>query len=208
MSSRARSRFERLVDFDAGFIGSGDGMLAGVDEAGRGALAGPVVAAAVICRPHDDLLEVRDSKLISENRREFLFDLIKEKCLAYSVGIVGPEEIDRINILRATMIAMRQAILGLSVDPGIVLVDGRQLPETMIRAVAVIKGDGKSFSVAAASIIAKVTRDRMMRVSDAEYPGYGFVRNKGYGTKEHFEAIHSLGKADIHRKSFRTGQWG
>ena len=106
------------------------------------------------------------------------------------------------------MIAMRQAIQGLSIDPRIILVDGRQLPEPEIRAVAVTGGDGKSFSVAAASIIAKVTRDRMMRASDAEYPGYGFMRNKGYGTKEHFEAIHSLGKADIHRKSFRTGQWG
>ncbi len=208
MTSRARARFERLVDFDAGFIESSGGMLAGVDEAGRGALAGPVVAAAVMCRPHDDLLEVRDSKLISENRREILYDILKERCLAYAVGIVGPEEIDRINILKATMVAMRQAIQGLSVDPQIVLVDGRQLPETDTRAVAVTGGDGKSFSVAAASIIAKVTRDRMMRASDAEYPGYGFVRNKGYGTKEHFEAIHSLGKADIHRKSFRTGRWG
>lgn len=202
MTPSSRVRFEDLVLFDRRRAGGEQGLLAGVDEAGRGALAGPVVAAAVICSPCEELGEVRDSKLIAEKTRERLFELILEKSTACSTGIVGQDEIDRINILRATLKAMKIAVEGLAKRPSLVLVDGRQLPKLTGRCEAVKGGDGLSFSIAAASIVAKVTRDRIMREKDSEYPDYGFIRNKGYGTIEHREAIGLFGRSPLHRRSF------
>jgi len=211
MSPSSRVRFEDLVLFDRrrsdraeGSTGRQAGFMAGVDEAGRGALAGPVVAAAVICSPCEELREVRDSKLLTENMRERLYELILEKSTACSTGIVGHDEIDRINILRATLKAMKIAVEGLGKDPSLVLVDGRQLPAIKGRCEAVKGGDRQSFAIAAASIIPKVTRDRIMRQKDGEYPDYGFTRNKGYGTLEHREAIGRLGRTSIHRRSFQV----
>jgi len=211
MTPSSRVRFEDLVLFDrrwaggaAGSAGESAGFIAGVDEAGRGALAGPVVAAAVICSPCEELREVRDSKLIAEKTRERLYELILEKSTAYSTGIVGQDEIDRINILRATLKAMKIAVEGLGKRPSLVLVDGRQLPKLAGRCEAIKGGDGQSFSIAAASIVAKVTRDRIMREKDGEYPDYGFRRNKGYGTLEHREAIGRVGRSPLHRRSFQV----
>jgi ribonuclease HII len=204
MALSSRVRFEDLVLFDRRWSAGGRRSVAGVDEAGRGALAGPVVAAAVICSPCDELAEVRDSKLLAEKARERLYELIIEKSSACSTGIVDHDEIDRINILKATLKAMKIAVEGLDRHPSLILVDGRQLPEILPRCEAVKGGDALSFSIAAASIVAKVTRDRIMRDLGGTYPGYGFVRNKGYGTAEHREAIARLGRSPIHRRSFRV----
>ena len=205
MSPSSRVRFEDLVLFDRRLAGGTGGFVAGVDEAGRGALAGPVVAAAVICSPCEELREIRDSKLLSEKKRERLYELILEKSTACSTGIVGHDEIDRINILRATLKAMKAAVEGLGRQPSLVLVDGRQVPAALTgRCEAIKGGDRKSFSIAAASIVAKVTRDRIMREKDGEYPEYGFLRNKGYGTAEHREAIGRAGRSPIHRRSFQV----
>jgi ribonuclease HII len=204
MKGSSRVRFEDLVLFDRRRSGGAPGPLAGVDEAGRGALAGPVVAAAVICDPCEELREVRDSKLLSEKTRERLYETIIERSVSFSTGIVGHEEIDRINILRATMKAMMIAVEGLGSTPALVLVDGGQLPALTSRCEAVKGGDGLSFSIAAASIVAKVTRDRIMRGMDGEYPGYGFLSNKGYGTAEHREAIGRSGRSPVHRRSFQV----
>lgn len=203
MMPASRVRFEDLVLFDRRRV-DGAGFIAGVDEAGRGALAGPVVAAAVICSPCEELHEVRDSKLIAEKTREKLYELILEKSTACSTGIVGHKEIDRINILRATLKAMKMAVEGLGRRPSLILVDGPHLPAITGRCEAVKGGDGQSFSIAAASIVAKVTRDRIMRERDGEYPDYGFTRNKGYGTLAHREAIGRHGRSPIHRRSFRV----
>jgi ribonuclease HII len=208
MTLRDRICFEDLVCFDREMAGSASRLLAGVDEAGRGALAGPVVAAAVICRPHDGLSRVRDSKLVSEPLREKLHDDIRRLSEAVGVGIVGPEEIDRFNIFNATLKAMAEAINSLDPAPVLVLVDGRHVPDVSLPARAVKGGDGRSFSIAAASIVAKVTRDRIMRERDAEYAGYGFRRNKGYGTRQHIEAIREHGRTSIHRRSFRINSLG
>ncbi len=197
-----RTSFEDLVRFDLEKRKPPIRLIAGVDEAGRGALAGPVVAAAVICEPHADLLRVTDSKLLPESVREELYEMICQRCLDYRVGIIGPEEIDRWNILRATLEAMRCAICSLEMAPCFVLVDGRHVPSVEIHAETVKGGDRKSFSIAAASIVAKVTRDRIMRKRDREFPGYGFRRNKGYGTREHIEAIRRSGLTAFHRRSF------
>ena len=203
-----RTSFEDLVRFDCEKRKHPIRLIAGVDEAGRGALAGPVVAAAVICDPHEDLLRVRDSKLLSEPVREELYELICRRSLDYRVGIIGPEEIDRWNILRATLEAMRCAISALEIVPCFVLVDGRHLPRVERPAETVKGGDRKSFSIAAASIVAKVTRDRIMRERDREYPGYGFRRNKGYGTREHIRAIRRRGFTTFHRRSFQIRSLG
>jgi ribonuclease HII len=204
MMAPSRASFEDLVLFDRRIAGGVPGSVAGVDEAGRGALAGPVTAAAVICSPCEELRDVRDSKLLSEKTRERLYELILEKSTACSTGIVGHEEIDRINILRATLKAMKIAVEGLDERPSLVLVDGRHLPALAGRCEAIKGGDGLSFSIAAASIVAKVTRDRIMRERDGEYPDYGFMRNKGYGTEEHREAIGRIGRSPIHRRSFQV----
>lgn len=205
MKAGRRIAFEDLVRFDGERRLSIAGLLAGVDEAGRGALAGPVVAAAVICEPCGVLCRVRDSKLVGENERERLYESILERCLAHGVGIVDAGEIDRINILRATLQAMKIAVESLGAAPDLVLVDGNRLPELRVPAVAVTGGDGKSFSIAAASIVAKVTRDRIMRDSAGVFHGYGLRENKGYGTAQHIEAIGRLGRTEFHRKSFRAG---
>jgi ribonuclease HII len=196
--------YEDLVRFDAGRRGPDVRFLAGVDEAGRGALAGPVVAAAVICEPHEDLVRVRDSKLLSEPVREELYEAILELSLGIGVGIVGPNEIDRSNILRATLKAMKEAVEQLEIRPCRVLVDGTHSPPGVEPPVETVTGgDRKSFTIAAASIVAKVTRDRIMRKAADEYPWYGFGRNKGYGTESHIEVIARRGLTKLHRRSFK-----
>ena len=182
----------------------GIGSIAGVDEAGRGPLAGPVVAASVIF-PRDVLIEgVNDSKKISENQREKLYDVIRAQALAVGVGIVGHEVIDRINILQATILAMHKAIDEMKGKPDFVIVDGNSFRHETLRFQNVIGGDAKSFTIAAASIIAKVTRDRMMREFDHQYPNYGFAQHKGYGTQRHLDAIREFGLCEIHRKTFHS----
>ena len=195
--------YEDLVRFDTSRRGGGVRYLAGVDEAGRGALAGPVVAAAVICEPCDDLVRVRDSKMLSEPVRERLFESIMAASLSVGVGIVGPVEIDRSNILKATLKAMREAVESLEIRPCMVLVDGNREPGVEPPVETVTGGDRKSFSIAAASIVAKVTRDRIMREAAAEFPWYGFGRNKGYGTESHRDVIAQRGLSRIHRRSFK-----
>lgn len=178
------------------------GAVCGVDEAGRGPLAGPVAAAAVILPEDCTILYLNDSKKLSEKRREELFVEIKEKAAAWSVGIVSPGRIDEINILQATYEAMREAIRGLSVQPDVLLNDAVTIPGVECLQVPIIKGDAKSLSIAAASIIAKVTRDHMMAEYEEMYPGYGFARHKGYGTAAHIQAIREAGPCPIHRRSF------
>lgn len=195
--------YEDLVRFDTGWKGPDVRFLAGVDEAGRGALAGPVVAAAVICEPHEDLVRVRDSKLIREPIREELYEAILGLSLSVGVGVIGSHEIDRSNILRATLKAMKKAVEGLEIQPCIVLVDGIHSPGVEPPVETVTGGDRKSFSIAAASIVAKVTRDRIMRKAADEFPLYGFGRNKGYGTESHIEVIARRGLTKFHRRSFK-----
>ena len=176
--------------------------ICGIDEVGRGPLAGPVVAGAVILPKDCDILYLNDSKKLSEKMRESLYDEIMEKAVATGIGIVGPNVIDEINILQATYEAMRIAIGNLKVKPDLLLNDAVKIPEVDIRQVPIIKGDAKSASIAAASIIAKVTRDRLMDQYDEVLPGYGFASNKGYGSSEHIRAIQELGATPIHRQSF------
>ena len=176
--------------------------ICGIDEVGRGPLAGPVVAGAVILPKDCDILYLNDSKKLSEKMREALYDEIMEKAVATGIGIVGPGRIDEINILQATYEAMRMAIDNLKVRPDLLLNDAVTIPEVNIKQVPIIKGDAKSISIAAASIIAKVTRDRLMSQYEEVFPGYGFASNKGYGSAEHIKAIKELGPTPIHRKSF------
>ncbi len=176
--------------------------VAGVDEVGRGPLAGPVVTAAVILDPAQPISGLADSKALSEKKRGILFDEIQIKAKAWAIGRAEVEEIDKINILQATMLAMQRAVAGLALQPGHVLVDGNRCPELPCTAEAVIKGDGKIPAISAASIIAKVTRDREMVLLDAEYPGYGLAGHKGYPTKAHMAALQRLGVTPIHRRSF------
>lgn len=176
--------------------------ICGIDEAGRGPLAGPVVAVAVVLPENCQILYLNDSKQLSAKKREELYDIIREKAVCTGTGIVGPERIDEINILQATYEAMRQALQGLSVSPDVLLNDAVTIPGVNIRQVPIIKGDAKSVSIAAASIVAKVTRDRMMVEYDRLYPGYGFAANKGYGSGMHLEALKRLGPSPIHRRSF------
>ena len=177
--------------------------IAGVDEVGRGPLVGAVVTAAVILDPNNPIEGLTDSKKLTEKKRNLLFDEIKEKALAWSLGRCEPEEIDQLNILQATMVAMQRAVAGLSVKPDFVLVDGNRIPELPMAAQAVVKGDLRVAEISAASILAKVTRDREMEVLDAEYPQYGFAKHKGYPTKAHFEALAEHGAIEQHRKSFK-----
>lgn len=178
-------------------------VLAGVDEAGRGPLAGPVVAAAVILPEGLRIEGVRDSKKVPERLRERLFLEISAKASAVGVGIVEAGEIDRINILVATKLAMRKAISALAVTPNLILIDALTLPDVPVRQVPIIKGDARSASIAAASIIAKVTRDRLMLDYHKAYPEYGFDRHKGYGTGSHIARINEFGPCPIHRMTFR-----
>lgn len=176
--------------------------ICGVDEAGRGPLAGPVVAGAVILPEDCQILYLNDSKQLSAGRREELYDEIMEKAIAANVGIVGPGRIDEINILQADYEAMRIAIAGLKTAPDILLNDAVTIPGIVIPQISIIKGDAKSVSIAAASILAKVTRDRMMQQYDEMYPEYGFASNKGYGSAAHIEAIRKYGPCPIHRNTF------
>ncbi len=178
------------------------GRLCGIDEAGRGPLAGPVVAGAVILPGDCEILYLNDSKKLTEKRRELLYDEIKEKAVAVGVGVVGPERIDGINILQATYEAMRMAVANLSVSPDLLLNDAVTIPLVEIPQVPIVKGDAKSVSIAAASVIAKVTRDRMMAEYDKIFPGYGFASNKGYGSAAHIAALKENGPCAIHRRSF------
>ena len=176
--------------------------ICGIDEVGRGPLAGPVVAGAVILPMDCDILYLNDSKQLSEKKREELNDIILEKAVATGIGVISLERIDEINILQATYEAMRQAIGNLSVKPDLLLNDAVTIPKVEIPQVPIIKGDAKSISIAAASIIAKVYRDRLMVQYDEIFPGYGFAGNKGYGSQAHMDAIRTLGPTPIHRRSF------
>lgn len=176
--------------------------IAGVDEVGRGPLAGPVVASCVILDRNIQILYINDSKKLSEKKRESLYDEICEKSVAYGIGIVSPGRIDEINILNATYEAMKAAISSLDIKPDILLNDTVHIPDLDIKQVSIIKGDAKSISIAAASIVAKVSRDRLMVEYDTIYPEYKFAKNKGYGTKEHISAIKEHGLCPIHRRSF------
>ena len=179
------------------------GLVAGVDEAGRGPLAGPVVAAAVILDDRQPIHGLADSKKLSAKRREALFDEIRAKALCCSIAQASVEEIDRLNILQATLLAMRRAVLGLRLPPKLVLVDGNRLPVLEIRSEAIVKGDEKVPCISAASILAKVTRDRWCKQYHVEFPQYGFDQHKGYGTAEHLAALRQHGACPQHRKTFR-----
>lgn len=184
-------------------IKNGFKLVCGVDEAGRGPLAGPVCAAAVILPLDAEIEGLNDSKKLSEKKREALFDIIKEKAISYSVAFASVEEIEEFNILEATYLAMNRAIDGLEIKPDFALIDGNRMPKGIsVPAFTVIKGDALSCSIAAASILAKVTRDRLLLEYDKEYPEYNFKKHKGYGTKEHTEAIIKYGPSPIHRLSF------
>ncbi len=176
--------------------------ICGIDEVGRGPLAGPVVAAAVILPKDTDILYLNDSKQLSEKKREELYEEIISKAVAYGIGFADEDVIDEINILQADYVAMRKALSCLSVEPDILLNDAVTIPEVSIKQVPIIKGDAKSVSIAAASIVAKVTRDRFMVEMDKKYPGYGFASNKGYGSAAHISAIKEMGPCKIHRRSF------
>lgn len=176
--------------------------IAGIDEVGRGPLAGPVVTCAVILPKDCDILYINDSKQLTEKKREELYEQIISQAVSYGIGISSPQRIDEINILQANYEAMRQSIGKLSVTPSLLLNDAVTIPEVQIPQVPIIKGDTKSISIAAASIVAKVFRDRMMVAYDKEYPGYGFASNKGYGSEEHVRALKKLGPSPIHRRSF------
>lgn len=176
--------------------------ICGIDEVGRGPLAGPVVAGAVILPKDEPILYLNDSKKLSEKKREQLYDEIMEKAVAVGIGMVSPARIDEINILQATYEAMREAISKLAVKPDLLLNDAVTIPEVEIRQIPIIKGDAESVSIAAASIVAKVTRDRLMAEYAGVIPGYDFAKNKGYGTKAHIEALKSQGASPIHRRTF------
>lgn len=178
------------------------GYICGIDEVGRGPLAGPVVAAAVILPEDCQILYVNDSKQLSEKKREELYEEIMEKAVSVGIGLVSHERIDEINILQATYEAMRMAIERLNVVPDVLLNDAVTIPEVKIQQVPIIKGDAKSVSIAAASIVAKVTRDRLMEQLDEVYPGYDFAGNKGYGSPKHIEGLKKLGPCEIHRRTF------
>ncbi|WP_407331181.1 ribonuclease HII [Enterovibrio sp. 27052020O] len=191
------------MDFEP-FVYPDAKLIAGVDEVGRGPLVGAVVTAAVILDPNNPIEGLTDSKKLTEKKREALFEIIKEKALAWSLGRAEPEEIDDMNILAATMLAMERAVAGLSIQPDFVLIDGNRVPAGLtMKGEAVVKGDLRVAEISAASILAKVVRDREMEVLDAQHPQYGFAKHKGYPTKVHFEALEAHGAIAEHRKSFK-----
>ena len=191
-----------MKEFDKKYLGKKIKFLAGVDEAGRGPLAGPVVAAAVIFRKSTFIKGVNDSKLLTEKQREALYDKIISSAIAYSISIVEPVVIDEVNILNATLRAMKQSVDDLKIKPDLVLVDGNRKFQSDVPVVTIVKGDSKSFSIAAASILAKVTRDRLMKKLAVQYPVYLWEQNKGYPTRLHREIIKQYGPSPLHRKSF------
>ncbi|MBE7029534.1 MAG: ribonuclease HII [Ruminococcaceae bacterium] len=191
-----------LIEFDREIKKEGYNIICGVDEAGRGPLAGPVYACAIIMKEDFIIPDVNDSKKLTEKKREALYDIILENAYCYSVASVDEEEIDRINILNATLKAMDMAINNLKIKPDLALIDGNQNRGIILNNRTVVKGDAKSYNIAAASIIAKVSRDRFILKMDEIYPEYGFKNHKGYGTKEHMEALRKYGPIKIHRKTF------
>ncbi|MGI6686664.1 MAG: ribonuclease HII [Bacillota bacterium] len=195
-------RLYHLFQYERGLYERGVQYIAGVDEAGRGPLAGPVIAGAVILPRECFIFGLNDSKKIGEAKRYALEKEIKEKALAWAVGATGAYDIDRINIYQATILAMTRAVKNLSVKPEHLLIDAIKLPQITIPQTTIIKGDAKSASIAAASIIAKCHRDRLMAVYDKRFPGYGFIRHKGYPTREHIDLVLRLGRTCIHRTSF------
>ena len=197
---KERERLEAMRSFEHQY--EGYGTVCGIDEVGRGPLAGPVVAGAVILPTDCEILYLNDSKKLSEKKRELLYDEIMEKAVATGIGVISPARIDEINILQATYEAMRMAISNLKVQPSVLLNDAVTIPLVEIPQVPIIKGDAKSVSIAAASIIAKVTRDHMMVEYEEIYPGYSFASNKGYGSAQHIAALKELGPTPIHRRTF------
>ncbi len=204
MKDVEEKRLEEMLKIENDLYSKGYKLIAGVDEAGRGPLCGPVVAAAVILPENYKIEGVNDSKKLSEKKREMLYDKIINEAVAVGVGISDVDVIEKVNILNATKMAMKEAISKLSVKPDFVLIDGNQMIDIDIEASTVVSGDAKSESIAAASIIAKVTRDRMLYDYDKVYPEYGFAKHKGYGTKAHIAAIKEYGLTPIHRPSFCT----
>lgn len=195
-----------MVDFEIenGYLKDGFKVICGIDEAGRGPLAGPVYAATVILPPNCEIEGLNDSKKLTEKKREALFDVIKEKAVSYGIGTASEKEIDEINILNATFLAMKRAVEKLEIKPDLALVDGNREPHISddIKEITVVKGDAKSMSIAAASVLAKVSRDRFMLEMAEKYPQYEFEKHKGYGTKLHYEKIAEYGISEIHRRSF------
>ncbi len=203
MKEKEFERLTKLKEIEKDLYNKGFNNLCGIDEAGRGPLAGPVVVAGVIM-PKDSMIEgINDSKKVSEKKREKLYDLIIQEAISYSVAIIGQDVIDEINILNATKLGVKIALEGLEKKPDMIIVDALNKMDTLgIPYMSVIKGDAKCYSIAAASIIAKVTRDRLMREWDEVYPAYGFAKHKGYGTAEHINNIKQHGPCLLHRKSF------
>lgn len=189
-------------EYEYAALSEGFNVVCGIDEAGRGPLAGPVCAAAVILPIGLEIEGLNDSKKLTEKKREMLYDIITEKAVAYSIALVDEKTIDEINILQATFTAMRNAVAGLSVKPDIALIDGNQKAGLSIEQRTIVKGDAKSMSIAAASVLAKVTRDRFMLKLDEVYPEYQFAKHKGYGTKLHYECIEKYGVSPVHRQTF------
>ena len=191
-----------MKNFDNSFLTDNIRLIAGVDEVGRGPLAGPVVSASVIFSPDDYIEGVNDSKQLSEREREQLLPQIVDKAISYSVAAVSHTKIDQINILQASLLSMKIAISRLQVQPHLILIDGNKSFQCSVKAIPIVKGDSKSFAIAAASIIAKVARDRLMKRLDKHFPNYLWGKNKGYATKEHIEAIRIYGASSLHRKTF------
>lgn len=197
-----KERYQIMSEYEEQAFSNGIRLVAGMDEAGRGPLAGPVVAAAVILDPDQPVYGVNDSKKLSEKRRAALKPAIEAQAVSFGIGIIDEQVIDRINILEATKEAMCQAVAALDPQPELIMIDALTIPQIQIPQQGIIKGDAKSVSIAAASILAKETRDAIMRAYDEIYPEYGFAKHKGYGTKDHIEAIRKYGPCPIHRRSF------
>ena len=204
MKEKEEERLQKMLEIEEGLYSKGIKLVCGVDEAGRGPLCGPVVAAAVILKPDSKIEGVNDSKKLSEKKREQVYENIMENALAVGVGMSDVDVIESVNILNATKLAMKEAISKLKVQPEYVLIDGNQMIDITIPGETVVHGDAISESIAAASIVAKVTRDRMLIEWDKEYPEYGFAKHKGYGTKAHTDAIAKYGLTPLHRPSFCT----
>lgn len=203
MKEKELERIKKLKEYEESLYQMGLTYIAGIDEAGRGPLAGPVVVGAVIMKPDSMIEGVNDSKKISEKKREFLYEKITAEAVAWGIGIIDQKEIDEINILNATKKALTMAISNLSTKPEQIVVDALENIDTLgIPYKSIIKGDAKIYSISAASIIAKVTRDRIMKEYDEVYPQYGFAKNKGYGTAQHIQAIKEYGSCPLHRKTF------
>lgn len=195
------AKYDELYEYERKAFADGYKVIGGIDEAGRGPLAGPVVAACCVLDPEVKILGLDDSKKLSEKKREALFDEIRDKALGFEIAVIGPDVIDEINILEATKMAMRQCVDKIETKPDLLLVDAVKL-DCNVPVIPIIKGDAKSDSIAAASILAKVTRDRIMVQYGGEYPQYGFEKHKGYGTRDHYKAIREYGITPIHRRTF------